>query len=234
MLTPRREGRKWIVRFDPDFDPDEGGMEFRLTYEGPLRASNGGRDTRPARKDHKHTIRKAFHEQLKVLWETTPFLKRGTSGGPNLLSLRSDYKKPPTTAEELAAAHAHYGFNFVPLVTEELGLMCSLDILYLRRAKPGDVLQFTGDIDNRLKTLFDTLQIPDANNRYSDRVPADDERPFFVLLENDKLITKVSVETDRLLQGVSNPDGDTENDARLVITVRIRPYEMHPDNIQFG
>ena len=141
MLTPRREGRKWIVRFDPDFDPDEGGMEFRLTYEGPLRASNGGRDTRPARKDHKHTIRKAFHEQLKVLWETTPFLKRGTSGGPNLLSLRSDYKKPPTTAEELAAAHAHYGFNFVPLVTEELGLMCSLDILYLRRAKPGDVLE---------------------------------------------------------------------------------------------
>lgn len=209
-------------------------MEFRLTYEGPLRSSNG-RDERPARRDHKHDIRKTFHGQLKRLWAETPFL-RGDSSGPNLLSFTSErrYVKPATSIDELAAKHFLYGFNFVPLVTADLGLMCGLDILYLRRAKPGDVLQYTGDIDNRLKTLFDALQIPDANQGYSAKSPAEDEKPFFCLLENDRLITKVAVETDRLLEDVNNPEGDIENDARLVITVRIRPYEIHADNMHFG
>lgn len=51
-------------------------------------------------------------------------------------------------------------------------------------------------------------------------------------MEDDKLITKVSVETDQLLEYVSseaNPD-----DVRLVITGRLRPYEMTLDNMQFG
>jgi hypothetical protein len=60
----------------------------------------------------------------------------------------------------------------------------------------------------------------------------EDEKPFFVLLEDDKLITKVSFETDQLLQYASNPP--SEADVRLVITVRLRPWEMEAGNIQFG
>ena len=208
-------------------------MEFRLTYEGPLRSSNAGRDERPSRKEHKHAIRKVFHAQLKQLWEITPFLRRGGGTGP-VGMVDEGYVSPATSIDALAQRHAHYGFSFVPLVTEELNLRCGLDILYLRRAKPGAVLQNTGDIDNRLKTLFDALQIPDANQGYSNMTPSPDEVPFFCLLENDKLITKVAVETDLLLQDVANPDGDAENDAKLVITVRVRPHEMHMDNMQFG
>jgi len=55
---------------------------------------------------------------------------------------------------------------------------------------------------------------------------------LYVLLQNDRLITKVSVETDQLLEFVT-PKRDV-NETRLTITVRIRPYEMHGGNLQFG
>jgi hypothetical protein len=57
---------------------------------------------------------------------------------------------------------------------------------------------------------------------------------FYCLLENDKLISKVSVETDILLQDLPPPHVPDEHDARLVITVRLRPYEIHTGNIQFA
>jgi hypothetical protein len=54
--------------------------------------------------------------------------------------------------------------------------------------------------------------------------------PFFCLLEDDRLITKVSVETDSLLEAIK---GDP-NDVRVTITVRIRPYQMHVGNMMLG
>jgi hypothetical protein len=87
-----------------------------------------------------------------------------------------------------------------------------------------------GDIDNRLKTLFDALQIPDANQDYQSNPPAADERPLFCLLENDRLISKVTVETDTLLEDIRDQPYD-EHDARLVITVR---REFHPTNAELN
>jgi hypothetical protein len=46
-----------------------------------------------------------------------------------------------------------------------------------------------------------------------------------VLLEDDKLITHVAVETDYLLQPIDpKREVPDENDARIVVTVRIKPY----------
>jgi hypothetical protein len=147
MVQPTPRGNRRILRFDPDVDPDEGGMEFRLTYEGPLRASNTGeRDTKPARKQHKHEIRRVFHHQLKQLWEVTPFLKTGTGSGPGLMAWDDNYKAPDYSSDHLAKKFALYGFNFVPLVTEDLGLICGLDILYLRRSAPVKLMLPTVDI----------------------------------------------------------------------------------------
>jgi hypothetical protein len=90
-------------------------VEFRLTYEGLLLASNTGqRDQKPARKEYKRKVRKVFHGQLRRPWEITPFLKRGTSGGPLLLSAEGGARPPTTTIEGLAAKHALYGFQFRP------------------------------------------------------------------------------------------------------------------------
>ena len=208
-------------------------MEFRLTYAGPLYATQ--REPAPLQADnragHKHEIRKIFHPQLKRLWEITPFLKSGHRSGTSAMLLQGQEEDPVYDIPTLAARHSRYGFNFVPLVTSNLNLICGLDILFLRPDRPGGLI-WAGDIDNRLKTLFDLLRIPEANERYSDRTPGPDEKPFFCLLEDDKLITKISVETDQLLQFVTPTEEMSE--VRLVITVRLRPYEPTLGTIQFG
>ncbi len=209
-------------------------MEFRLTYAGPLAATQGnevGGRWSP-KLQRKHEIRQRFHPQLKRLWDTTPFLKTGGRSGPSALVTEDSPDIPPYDVAALGAKYSLYGWNFVPLVTEELNLICGLDILFLRPSAPGQLVS-GGDLDNRLKTLFDALRIPEANERYADRVPDDaDEKPFYCLLSDDKLITKVSLETDQLLEFVGS--GANPDDVRLVITVRLRPYEMHLGNMQFS
>ncbi len=207
-------------------------MQFRLTYEGLLLATQ--RDPLTGQQDkrgnHKHDIRQVFHAQLKRLWDIVPHLKEGGGSGPNALVMGGAPVLPQDIAS-VAERHGLYGWNFVPLVTQELNLLCGLDILFLRPDRPGVVLR-SGDIDNRLKTLFDALRIPEANEGYYARGHEPDEQPFFCLLEDDKLITKVSVETDQLLQFVTSKRD--MNEVRLVITITLRPYELHLGNMQFG
>jgi hypothetical protein len=213
-------GKRVVLMDDLSWEDGEGTVEFRLTYAGLLLASNSRRDTQSARKTHKHEIRRIFHKQLKRLWEITPFLKSGKRSGSGALLFGGNSNRPDYTVDTLQQKHAHYGWNFVPLVTHDLNLSCWLDILFLRRQPPGELFKH-GDIDNRLKALFDCLQIPDANQEYHNRTPEDDE-----------MISKISVETDILLEEVK--DKSDEHDARLVITARLKPYEMTLDNMQFG
>jgi len=207
-------------------------MEFRLTYEGPLLASNtGARDNKTARKAYKHGVRQQFHKQLKRIFEISPLLTTGKPSGAGLHGY-TQTELPKYDKEAIAKKHQLYGFTFLPLVISDLKLSCWLDILYLRRQAPGNLWKF-GDIDNRLKTLFDCLQVPDANQGYELLQQQPDELPYFYcLLENDNLISKVTVETDFLLQDLATPRD--ENDARLIVTIRLRPYEVTLENILFS
>jgi hypothetical protein len=131
----------------------------------------------------------------------------------------------------LAENYARCGYNFVPLVTNELSLICGIDILFLRPGNPGEIIT-SGDIDNRLKVLFDALRMPTNSIELGKSLtPLDDKKPFFVLLEDDKLISHVSVETDTLLQFVT-PKQDA-NEVRLIISVNLRPFDIGWDNISF-
>ncbi|MBL4858726.1 MAG: hypothetical protein JKY36_05970 [Erythrobacter sp.] len=199
-----------------------------MTYEGPLYAAqrDGGRG-RSKHMDNKRDLRAAFHRQLKELWEITPQL-RG-DGQVTFIAMEGDWEPRSRLKEELAEKHQHYGYKFVPLVTEELDLLCSIDILFLRPDRPGSVV-WAGDIDNRLKTLLDALRVPEASEGYSLTAPANDMDPFFVLLEDDKLITRVSVETDRLLAPVSGDNADV----RLVLHVKVKPYAPSHWNDHLG
>lgn len=195
-------------------------MEFVLTYEGPLYATQ--RDPvgnqPPKHPANRRALREAFHRQLKELWAITPQLR----GEGQMILLAADGPiggDKARLADELAARHQHYGYKFVPLVTEELDLLCSIDILFLRPDRPGSVV-WAGDIDNRLKTLLDALRVPEAAENYVSTPPSADMDPFFVLLEDDKLITRVSVETDRLLAPVNGDNADV----RLVLHVKIKPF----------
>jgi hypothetical protein len=207
--------------FDPYFrwtpkEPND--MEFTLVYEGPLLGASRA-DTRAS---HKHDVRKQFHPQLRELWSR----KFNFTGGAF----------PPlghgwVSAESLGVRFSRCGYKFVPLVTEDLVLACAIDILFLRRDTNRRLL-YQGDIDNRLKTLFDALRIPQDCQELGGQTPTPDEDPFYCLLEDDKLITEVRVATDTLLTPLTENEG--QNHAQLIIAVKLRPTQLKLNNMQFA
>ena len=231
-LIASRKPERIILRNDPDYDSDKSSlMEFRLTYAGKLYGSSTG----SPRAKHKHEIRKIFHKQLKLLWEKTPHLNGTGINSEVMLWYDEAFEKrhPPHTIKNISREFDMFGYNFVPLVTERISLLCGLEILFLRPDIPGGILR-SADIDNRLKTLFDVLRMPKSRSELGDeyQTPAEEEKPFFCLLQDDSLIAKISVEADMLLEQLeTEPD---ENDARLIITVRLRPYQFHFGNMKFS
>jgi len=89
------------------------------------------------------------------------------------------------------------GYDLVPLVTPDLALRCIIDILLLRPAQT-EVLR-RGDLDGQVRTILDALRIPDNTSETAGAEPTDDEKPLFVLLQDDRLISEVKVTSDQLL-----------------------------------
>lgn len=230
----------------PDDDqPSEAVMRFRLYYEGPLRATQGeplGNQKQPLA-PHKHAIRRAFHRQLKELWRTDKFLSKATLDwdtkraamlpqDAKVAHWGGDTKRGPM-AEVIASRYQMSGYRFVPLVRDEDHLLCSLRILFLRRDIPGSVFT-AGDVDNRLKTLIDTLRMPsDGRDLVGNETPQEGEDPFYCLLRDDKQVTHFEVETDTLLDPLTGDDPDRSK-VRLVVTVELRPYYVTMDNLSFA
>lgn len=97
---------------------------------------------------------------------------------------------------------------------------------------PG-MLMKSGDIDGRMKTLFDALRMPDNKGELGGYdLPLPGEQPFYVLLQDDKLISHISIATDMLLQSTKANAG--VNDARIVIAVTLKPVNQGWHNINFG
>lgn len=183
-------------------------MEFRLTYRGPLTASRRGVAA------EKHALRLHFDPQLRELWERLP-LKRFVEGRD-----KSALRGLLPSKGELhpdAAAHEIGGRTFVPLVCGAAYLFAELSILLLRPGAPGDITTHGGDLDNRLKNLIDGLRSPQNAPEIPENAKFPSDGRLYTVLEDDKLITKLSVETDRLLG--SAPNGEVE----AVIHVRVRP-----------
>jgi len=210
---------------DPRADEGEACMRFRLTYEGKLYGPG-----KEGRASHKHDIRKAFHPQLRRLWHINEMLKNapaptlmgrnylGGWNGPEDTSIPQPRQK---RVDWLPGEFACGPYKLLPLVTKDLDLSCGISVLYLRPEAPGAVFR-SGDIDGRLKTLFDALRIPSQTSELGGQEPQPDENPFYCLLEDDRLVSSVSVETDTLLKVDS--DQFDANDARLIITVEVRRF----------
>ena len=203
-------------------------MEFRLTYAGRVHAHRDDKRLED-RSLRVHEIRREFHKQLRVLWDRHPVMGEVRQHGASV-NLYVGGGAPP-----LNTIFRHDGFDWLPIATEANGLVCGLDVLMLRKGPPGRALF---DIDNRLKTVFDALRKARSPNELGSGtssgqvVPGPDETPFYVLLENDHLITRVSVTADDLLESV--PDVPDEDAVRLILTVSIRPYQVFIDTIGFA
>jgi hypothetical protein len=216
-----------IYRDDPPDYLGENRMEFHLVYAGDLLKASGG----DRRAWEKHSIRRHLHGQLKKLWETHPALQYYGNKTVEIDENEVRLQAPKPFLDHLAHNYERAGIGFIPLMTEANGLVCSLDILFLRPEGPGAILESAGDIDNRMKTLIDALRIPreaSEMKRREDDEP--DPNPMYCLLQDDKLITTLKVKTDRLLF----TRGDSKQEAILVMRIETAqidpfgsPWELH-------
>jgi hypothetical protein len=207
-------------------------MKFTLVFEGPL-PPNGG----PA---EKWAIRKYLSPQLDELWMTHPSLKdaarrrfvpRETPFSFSDIHHTADDQRPFTQVGsdqhiDLCREVERGGRKFWPLVRETFALKCNLGITFLRREDAGRVYQ-GGDLDNRLKTLFDSLSVPPHENQIvKDTSIAD---PIYCLLEDDALIMGADVHTQRLLAR----SGAGVHDVLLLIEVDVRVVRPRGYNLTF-
>ncbi len=184
-------------------------VNFRLTYDGPLKAASQS-DTR---RIDKHTIRCALSRQLEELYKIhdADFLDKECE----------DWDEMPKVNRG--------NFIFLALVREKLNLVCDLDILFLRRDDPGQLIRGGGDLDNRIKVLFDALRVPDELEIRG--IEPNPERVILCLLEDDKLITGFRITTDRLLEPASSEA--EENHVRLVINVEVKATKLTQENMSY-
>jgi hypothetical protein len=192
-------------------------VNFRLTYDGPLKAASQS-DTR---RILKHEIRCIFSRQLEELYN-----------GKNATFLDAEMEIE-NVAERLAARkpmiRRRGNLSFLALVREEINLVCDLDILFLRREEPGHLINSGGDLDNRLKVLFDALRIPQDENEV--RGLAATEHFILCLTEDDRLITGFRVTTDRLLEPAKSEA--EKNHVRLIINVEVKATKLTPENMAY-
>jgi hypothetical protein len=182
-------------------------VNFRLTYDGPLKAASQS----STRRIEKHGIRQVFHRQLLELHRA-----------------KDGFLDANLAFEEQSAMIGRGNVVFVPLVREKLNLVCDLDILFLRRENPGQLINDGGDLDNRIKVLFDALRVP---SEVEIRGLETKKKVLLCLTENDKLITGFRVTTDRLLEPAKSES--EEHNVQLVINVEVRATKLTEQNIAY-
>jgi hypothetical protein len=186
----------------------------------------------------KWDIRKKIDPQLRELWKVNHVLRQletrryWPKGGGWLIeghhsneSPEHNHKGPDSI--DLIEEIPKGGRSFLPLVRDSLLLVCGLKILFLRKEKPGKIY-IGGDIDNRIKVFLDRLCVPS----HSDSVIKSDESitdPIYCLLEDDGLISNISVETHSLLSG-----GDcSDSDVKMIVEVDVRATRFTAYNSVF-
>jgi hypothetical protein len=235
-------------------DDDSGNeptMRFRLVLESnslrPSQPINPNAPASPKQETltaHKHELRRQIHRQLERLWAVNKTLREAVAWEADFqkslpvtemqtnIVIRDDKKIP--LKDILAKLHKKNDYRFVPLVRRDWDLSCSISILFLRRQKPGRVF-YAGDLDNRIKTIIDALAMPQHINQFPADGPRKDEKKyFFVLAEDDALISRLEVEGDELLDPLIEGEDENFGKVRAIITVDIRPHHLTNRNQMFS
>jgi len=218
-------------------------MKFTLTYDDDLPAT--GNSSKPA---EVYRIRNSFHDQLADLWDSHIVLREleRTARWPKVTIQREDntrmedlptfklsdyqHREPippllPGQTDLCAPIKNGTCAAYRPLIRESLGLACALDIIFLRQEDPGSLVLQGGDIDGRMKTLFDALRMPSQDEEKAAGItPTVD--PLECLLESDTLISDLSIKTRRLLGARTKK----VHHVQLIIDVTVKVLRVFPQN----
>jgi len=187
-------------------------MKFKLIYFGDIFVNP------KKRAQHISDIRMQFHPQLKKLVEHSPW--------DNL----TKYMLPDASKAPLITRHVG-GIDWNPIISPNLKMIAELDILMLH---PEIVGVAHSDIDNRVKTLMDGLRCPQNEHEIGANTPTN-IGPIYTLLDDDHLVTKITVNTSHLLDneiftGVEKPSPDA---IFMLIDVNVRVTEGNLENLPF-
>jgi hypothetical protein len=212
-------------------------VKFTLIYDGCLPSS--GNKPQPT---YVSKIRNDFHDQLADLWDnnvvfrqlartarTYPgggFFGTGEYPPPELPNYNEPIRllQPGQTDYCAAISVPDANASYIPIVRNSLYLNCAVDILFLRHEEPMSLMRAGGDLDGRLKTLFDALKMPHPNEPYKGEKPI--ANPLYVVLEDDALISDFSVKSGRLL----GRRPKHEQAVRLTVDVTIKVLRVFPQN----
>ncbi|KKC24677.1 hypothetical protein [Sphingomonas sp. SRS2] len=174
-----------------------------------------------------------------MLWETHAAMRELHKDGalhPQGARLTMSRDTGPLSQRQIAAEFPRYGIvdllthidvagrNYMPIVRSNLHLNCELDILFLRQQDPGDLISQGGDIDNRIKVLLDALRVPSPEEASKIEVP---EGLTHCLMESDTLVSRLNVDTDRLLcPTTARPD-----EVHLIVNVTIKVLRVTNYNL---
>lgn len=187
-------------------------MKFKLLYVGDIL-------TNPKKRaQHIADIRMQFHPQLKKLIKFSPW--------NNL----AKYMVPDPTKSPIITRHIG-GIDWNPIITPNLKMIAELDILLMH---PEIVGIPHSDIDNRVKTILDGLRCPQNEHEIGQNTPRD-IGPIYTLLDDDHLVTKLTVNTSHLLaeEMMKQCSAGTPDSVFMLIDVNVRLTEGNLENLPF-
>lgn len=114
-------------------------MRFTLVYQGDLPPKG--------RAEEKWRIRYEIEPQLRQLWTVPPF--------DSIAKYKDQNYKP----NDCYVGKKIRDIEFIPCISDIIKMRAELHVRLLSAAMPGGLVH-CGDIDNRLKTLLDSLCIP--------------------------------------------------------------------------
>lgn len=125
-------------------------------------------------------------------------------------------------------------FYFWPLIIDappNNRLIAELAIALSWRGQRGVIIERLAsdgiDLDNRLKVLLDALALP-QDNQVKGKAPSPDEIPLYCLLENDNLVTDLSISTAKL--DTVPRDDEPHEYVEATIKVRIKRADDLTEN----
>jgi hypothetical protein len=210
-------------------------MKFTLIYDGDLPAGDSSRAVYASK------IRNELHHQMADLCDSHVVFRalRNTARTPTIMREAPMWPKPPFKLPEfdgpiLPLEPGQQDLcepilipkvgHFFPLIRHSLYLACAVDVLFLRHEEPFKLLKEGGDLDNRVKILFDGLKMPDPKHEYAGELPSAD--PLYVVMEDDALISDLSIKSGRLL---GNRTKD-KHAVRLTIDITIKVLRVIRQN----